>query len=271
MKSPVPKKKNNEESKHFPLIFMRCWCYLPVSLVYLGTVSLWTLISATADSHCQEPKSLQIISRMRQACTRPCSSWKPPACCSFHSHKIKAVLSEQHSLVFDWTKGEKKREEIGLGTARVCQMPAITCLCPSFHHLRTSSDEWLQWLQLLILQLRWINAILAGKKCSQTSRARPAKLSKIRRRRKSHDRITESHCSKNPPVFFMLSLTLPGNNLNPSPIWAFCSHQNKCLGDVTRQPAGQDQWSRCILMCIIIYEICSPRWGCKTHRSPHSG
>lgn len=120
---------------------------LLTSLVYLGTVSLWTLISATADSHCQKPKSLQIISHTRQACTRLCSSWKPSACCCFRNHKIEAVLSEQHSLVFDWTKREKKREETGLGKTQVCQMPAITCLCPFFHHLWTSSDEWLQWLE----------------------------------------------------------------------------------------------------------------------------
>lgn len=187
---------------------MRCWCYLPVSLGYLGTVSLWTLISATADSHCQKPKSLQIISCMRQACMRLCSSWKPSACCCFHNHKIEAVLSEQHSLVFNWTKREKKREEIGLGKARVCQMPAITCLCPSFHHLWTSIDEWLQHLQL-----RWNNFILGGKKCSQTSRARPAKLSKSRRRRK----MGKWQCSKNPLIFFIHPVTLPGNNFGPHP------------------------------------------------------
>lgn len=142
--------QKNEDSKYFTLIFMRCWCYFPVSLVQLGIVSLWTLISATADSHRQKPKSLQMIPHTRQAYTRLCSSWKPSACCCFHSHKIEAVLSEQHGLGFDWTQTEKEREETGLGKAQVCQMPAITCLCPSFRHLWTSSDEWLQWLELLI-------------------------------------------------------------------------------------------------------------------------
>lgn len=85
-----------EVSKYFPLSFMRCWCYLPVP-AYWGTVFLWTLMSATADSLCQKPKSLWIISHMRQACTWLCSSWKPSACCCFHNHKTEAVLSEPQS------------------------------------------------------------------------------------------------------------------------------------------------------------------------------
>lgn len=60
---------------------------------------------------------------------------KPSACCCFHNLKIEAVLSEQDRLGFDWTQREKEREETGLGKAQVCQMPAITCLYPSFHHL----------------------------------------------------------------------------------------------------------------------------------------
>lgn len=164
LKGKVLQKK--KVSKLFTLSFMRCWCYLPVRLVYLGTVSLWTLISATADSHCQKPKSLQIISHMRQACTRLCSSWKPAVCCCFHNHKIEAVLSEQHSLGFDWSKRERKKKK----KKQAWEKPRYAKLCSSFCHLWTSSDEWLQWLEVLIYSSDELIPFLLKKNCSQIPR-----------------------------------------------------------------------------------------------------
>lgn len=108
MKSPA--KKKNEESKHFTLIFMRCWCYLPVSLVYLGTVSLWSLISAVADSHCQKPKSLQIISHMTQACMQWCSSWNLLPAAVFITLKLRLCWVNRTDLVLTGHR-EKRREK----------------------------------------------------------------------------------------------------------------------------------------------------------------
>lgn len=217
LKGKVLQKK--KVSKLFTLSFMRCWCYLPVRLVYLGTVSLWTLISATADSHCQKPKSLQIISHMRQACTRLCSSWKPAVCCCFHNHKIEAVLSEQHSLGFDWSKRErkkKKKKKQGLGKAQVCQ--TLLFLLPSVN------KQW--WVIAMTgginLQLRWINSIFVEKKLFPNTQGSPSELRKNRGRQD----IKSSCCSKNPYMPLIIYLTLPERNFSPSPIQGFCNHQN---------------------------------------------
>lgn len=254
--------KKKEVSKHFTLSFMRCWCYLPVRLVYLGTVSLWTLISATADSHCQKPKSLQIISHTRQACTRLCSSWKPSVCCCFHNHKIEAVLSEQHSVGFDWSKRErkKKKKKRGLGKAQVRQVPAIIWL----FLLPSVNKQWRATATtgVINLQLRWIHSIFVEKKLFPNTQGSPSEL----RKSMGRQNIKSSCCSKNPHMPLIIYLTLPERNFSPSPIWGFCS---QCPGDVTRQLVGQEICSWAGYLLCNIWDF-SPRWGCKAHYPPHS-